>query len=84
MADFDRAKVLVLFIACFWASCRAQELEFAGKELITYDLTENRIAAEQNRITFRFRTINSFGLIFYSKGTQGDYLTIELVEGSLR
>ena len=83
MAGFERLACFVL-CAALLHFCHSQELEFAGKEFITYDLTETRIATEQNRITFRFKTINSFGLIFYSKGTQGDYLTIELVEGSLR
>ena len=84
MGDFERLmRFLILFVA-LWRSYLTQELEFAGKEFITYDLTEKRVATEQNRITFRFKTINSFGLILYSKGTQGDYVTIELVEGSLR
>lgn len=77
------SKIVVIF-ALTLSRCSCQEVEFGGKEVITLDLTNRRIAAESNRITFRFKTINSFGMILYSKGTQGDYISIELVQGSLR
>ena len=60
------------------------QVSFRGSEIITLDLTMRTIAAKDNRITFRFKTIHPFGVILYSRGTQGDYISIDLVEGKLR
>ncbi len=61
-----------------------QGIQFDGDELLTVDLTSSKVAAENNRISFRLKTISSFGLILYSRGTQGDYIVIDIVQGSLR
>lgn len=79
----DVVKFFSIF-AVLLQTCTSHEIEFSGQQMITYDVTERQFSKEKFRITFRFKTINPFGLIFYSKGTQGDYITIELVDGSLR
>ena len=76
---------LVVFAVAIKLICLdGQDVQFAGTELITVDLSENKIATEESRFSFRLKTINSFGLILYSRGTQGDYILIEMVQGRLR
>eukprot|EP00794_Sanderia_malayensis_P019084 gene19084-21000_t len=71
----------VVFVA---ARASNQGVQFEGTEQLTVDLTAKSIAAERNRISFRLKTISSFGLILYSRGTQGDYIVIDIVQGRLR
>ncbi len=80
---FVRFFSLVSVLAAMLARGSSQ-VTFTGAELVTVDLTEQKIASENSRITFQLKTISPFGLILYSKGTQGDYIIIEIVQGRLR
>ena len=55
-----------------------------GNGYITCDLRSHNIAAEENRITFSFKTFQVSGLLLHSSGSQGDYIIIELVHGRIR
>lgn len=55
-----------------------------GTGYITYDLRSDSIATEINHITFAFKTFRPSGLLLHSSGSQGDFITIELVHGRLR
>ncbi|KAL9975257.1 hypothetical protein ACROYT_G012399 [Oculina patagonica] len=55
-----------------------------GTGYITYDLRSNSIATKTNHITFSFKTFRPSGLMVHSSGSQGDFITIELIHGQLR
>lgn len=73
--------VLVLFKVCIVLST---EVTFRGHEYITYDLRSRPIGARQNRIQLKFKTIYPTGILIYSRGSQDDYVQLELRDGVLR
>ena len=60
------------------------EVSMEGNGFITYDLRSNRIATKTNDINFSFKTFQPSGLFIHSSGSQGDFITIELVHGRIR
>ena len=61
------------------------DVAFSGSSYISYDLRhENTISAESNQISLEFKTFHPSGLLIYSSGTQGDFITLELIQGKLR
>lgn len=60
------------------------EVDFKGPQYISYDLRSNRISAESNQISLEFKTFHPSGLLVYSSGTQGDFITLELIHSKLR
>lgn len=74
--------IYLFFLLCEF--CSGIEVNLGGSEHISYDLRSRRIAAENNHISFEFKTFQPSGLIIYSSGTQGDFVKIELVDGRLR
>lgn len=60
------------------------EVDFKGQQFISYDLRSNRISAETNQISLEFKTFHPSGMLIYSSGTQGDFITLELIQGKLR
>lgn len=62
----------------------AVEVNMEGTGYITYDLRSNSIATKTNHITFSFKTFRPSGLMVHSSGSQGDFITIELIHGQLR
>ncbi|KAJ7370340.1 hypothetical protein OS493_032838 [Desmophyllum pertusum] len=55
-----------------------------GTGYITYDLRSNTIATKTNDITLSFKTFRPSGLMVHSSGSQGDFITIELIHGRVR
>lgn len=47
------------------------------------DLLRDPISASRETIQFRFKTSNANGIMMYSKGTQGDYLALQLRENRM-
>lgn len=60
------------------------DVEFNGPQFISYDVRTNRISAETNHISLQFKTFHPSGMLIYSSGTQGDFITLELIQGKLR
>ena len=60
------------------------EVNMEGTGYISYDLRLNSIATKTNHITFWFKTFRPSGLMVHSSGSQGDFITIELIHGRLR
>lgn len=51
---------------------------FNGTALLKYDLYREPIAALRESIRFRFKTSSPNGVLLYSRGTQGDYIALQL------
>lgn len=60
------------------------DVEFDGPQFISYDVRTNRISAETNHISLQFKTFHPSGVLVYGSGTQGDFITLELIQGKLR
>lgn len=53
-------------------------MHFNGTSLLKYDLFRDQVSALKESIKFRFKTIAPNGILFYSRGTQGDYIALQL------
>ncbi|KXJ24228.1 Contactin-associated protein-like 2 [Exaiptasia diaphana] len=60
------------------------EVEFNGPQYISYDIRTNRISTDNTHISLQFKTFHPSGVLIYSSGTQGDFITLELIQGKLR
>lgn len=58
-------------------------LHFTGSSLVRYDLLRRPIAASDESIRFRFKTTSENGIILYSRGTQGDYIAVQLKDNQM-
>lgn len=47
------------------------------------DLLRDPISASRESIKFRFKTTHANGIILYSRGTQGDYIALQLHKNKL-
>lgn len=61
----------------------ADTLYFNGTSLVRYDLLRDPIAAWREAIKFRFKTSYPNGILMYSKGTQGDYIALQIRENRM-
>ena len=55
-------------------------LHFNGKSMIKRDLSRHPVTSLRDTFRFRFKTNHENGVILYSKGSQGDYLALQMVE----
>lgn len=56
----------------------AQDVYFNSTSLLKLDLLRDPIAALRETIKFRFKTASANGVLLYSRGTQGDYIALQL------
>ncbi|CAH0407172.1 unnamed protein product [Chilo suppressalis] len=61
----------------------ADTLYFNGTSLVKVDLLRDPISASRETIRFRFKTSTASGVMLYSRGTQGDYLALQLRDNRL-
>ncbi|KXJ83042.1 hypothetical protein RP20_CCG009654 [Aedes albopictus] len=54
-----------------------------GSGLIRYDLLREPISATRETIRFRFKTAQANGILLYSRGTQGDYLALQIKDNRM-
>lgn len=54
-----------------------------GTGLIRYDLLREPISATRETIRFRFKTAQANGILLYSRGTQGDYLALQIKDNRM-
>lgn len=76
----DRISLRVELYGCNYES---DNLYFNGTSLVRLDLLRDPIAAARETIRFRFKTSNPNGVLLYSRGTQGDYVALQLKENRL-
>jgi len=55
-------------------------LHFNGTALIRRDLSRHPVASLRDIFRFRFKTNKENGIILYSRGSQGDYIALQLIE----
>ncbi|KAI5631254.1 laminin G domain-containing protein [Phthorimaea operculella] len=61
----------------------AETLYFNGTSLVKMDLLRDPISASRESIRFRFKTSTASGALLYSRGTQGDYIALQLRDNRL-
>ncbi|CAG7823734.1 unnamed protein product [Allacma fusca] len=76
----DRIAMRVELYGCDYV---AETLSFNGTSMVWKNLTYYPIQSRQDTIKFRFRTSDSNGILLYSRGTQGDYLALQIVENRM-
>lgn len=58
-------------------------MHFNGSALVRLDLLRDPISASRESIRFRLKTSHANGVVMYSRGTQGDYLALQLRDNRL-
>ncbi|XP_017763103.1 PREDICTED: neurexin-4 isoform X1 [Eufriesea mexicana] len=71
----DRISLRLELYGCGYVS---NVLSFNGSSLLRYDLLREPIETDRHFIRFRFKTNNADGILMYSRGTQGDYIALQL------
>ena len=84
MASGIEKRVLSLLLLCQVYVIFCREVTFSGQEYITYDLRSRSLDARRNQIQLEFKTIHPTGILIYSRGSQDDYIQLELRHGVLR
>lgn len=69
---FYKIKLIIYLIAV------SESLYFNGTALLKKDLLREPISAFRETIRFRFKTMMANGVILYSRGTQKDYIALQL------
>lgn len=76
----DRISLRVELYGCDYY---AETLFFNGTSLVSLDLLREPISASRETMQFRFKTSHANGVLMYSKGTQGDFLALQLYENKM-
>ncbi|XP_022919939.1 neurexin-4 isoform X2 [Onthophagus taurus] len=76
----DRISMRVELYGCDYAS---ETLHFNGTSLLKKDLLRDPISAYRETIKFRFKTSYANGVVLYSKGTQQDYVALQLKDNRM-
>ncbi|KAJ8985423.1 hypothetical protein NQ317_017053 [Molorchus minor] len=83
----DRISMRVQLFGCEYESEKtyreSDNMYFNGTSLLKVDLLREPIAALRENIRFRLKTTSPNGLILYSKGTQGDYVALQIQENRM-
>lgn len=61
----------------------SETLHFNGTSMLVKDLLRDPISAFRETIRFRFKTSMANGLILYSRGTQKDYIALQLQDNRM-
>nr|CAD7425131.1 unnamed protein product [Timema monikensis] len=76
----DRISLRVELYGCDYI---ADNLYFNGTALVRMDLMRDPISATRESIRFRLKTTAANGVLIYSRGTQGDYVALQLRDNRL-
>ncbi|KAJ2951870.1 hypothetical protein O0L34_g4113 [Tuta absoluta] len=76
----DKISMRVEVFGCDYV---AETLYFNGTSLVKMDLLRDPISASRESIRFRFKTSTASGALLYSRGTQGDYIALQLRDNRL-
>ncbi|XP_011876421.1 PREDICTED: neurexin-4 isoform X2 [Vollenhovia emeryi] len=71
----DRISLRIELYGCEYVS---DVVSFNGSSLIRLDLLREPIETDRHFLRFRFKTNNADGVLMYSRGTQGDYIALQL------
>ncbi|XP_044517258.1 contactin-associated protein-like 4 isoform X5 [Gracilinanus agilis] len=70
-------------IEVYGCSYRSEVVDFDGKSFLLYRFDEKSISPLKDIISFKFKTMESDGILLHRKGQNGDYITLELIRGKL-
>jgi len=76
----DRISLRVELYGCNY---KPDVIHFNGAAILRRDLSLHPVTSLREFFHFRFKTSKENGILIYSRGTQGDYLAIQLVENRL-
>ncbi|XP_049821647.1 neurexin-4 isoform X1 [Aethina tumida] len=76
----DRISMRVELFGCEY---EADDMYFNGTSLLRLDLLRDPVSASRESIRFRFKTTAPNGVMLYSRGTQGDYIALQLRENRM-
>ncbi|KAF6207362.1 hypothetical protein GE061_018603 [Apolygus lucorum] len=76
----DRISLRLELYGCEYV---AENMYFNGTALMKIDLRHEPVSASREAIKFRMKTSVANGVIMYSKGSQGDYIALQLRHNSL-
>ncbi|KAL0271077.1 UNVERIFIED_CONTAM: hypothetical protein PYX00_008294 [Menopon gallinae] len=76
----ERISLRVELYGCDYVS---DHLYLNGSSLLVWNLLREPIAATREAIKFRFKTSHANGVLLYSRGTQGDYIALQLRDNRL-
>ncbi|XP_012266909.1 neurexin-4 isoform X2 [Athalia rosae] len=71
----DRISLRIELYGCDYVS---DVLSFNGSSLVLWDLLREPIETDRHSLRFRFKTNNADGVLVYSRGTQGDFIALQL------
>lgn len=86
-----RLRIWLVFTKIFWLKKKiyfnkfvaADDMYFNGTSLLKVDLQREQISSSRESIRFRFKTSVANGVLLYSRGTQGDYIALQLRENRM-
>lgn len=61
----------------------SENLAFNGSSLLRIDLLRDPISSLRESIRFRFKTTIANGIVLYSRGSQGDYIALQLKDNRM-
>jgi contactin associated protein-like 2 len=76
----DRISLRIEFYGCDYLP---DVLYFTGKAIIRRDLSKHPVTSLRDSLRLRFRTNSENGILVYARGSQGDYLALQLAENRL-
>ncbi|KAK9504052.1 hypothetical protein O3M35_010488 [Rhynocoris fuscipes] len=71
----DRISLRLELYGCDYV---AENMYFNGSSLVKWDLRDAPVSSTRDSIRFRFKTSTADGVILYSKGSQGDFIALQL------
>ncbi|XP_045603868.1 neurexin-4 [Procambarus clarkii] len=76
----DRISLRLEVYGCKYVS---ESISFHGNSMVVMDFTRVPITSLRDHIRFRFRTTFPDAMLMYSRGTQGDFLALQLVQNRM-
>ncbi|XP_034948023.1 neurexin-4 isoform X2 [Chelonus insularis] len=76
----NRISMRVELYGCDYVS---DVISFNGTSLVRMDLVREPIETDRHSIRFRFKTNHADGILMYSRGTQGDFIAVQLRDNKL-
>ncbi|KAL1140158.1 hypothetical protein AAG570_000090, partial [Ranatra chinensis] len=71
----DRISLRLELYGCEYVS---EGMYFNGSALVRWNLRDNPISATRESMRFRFKTSQADGIMLYSRGSQGDYIALQI------
>lgn len=75
--------ILAHWFTYFMYFSESDVLSFNGSSIVRWDLMREPVSAIKESIRFRFKTNQANGVLLYSRGTQNDYIAMEMKENRM-